>query len=154
MSASEAAIPAKRTHSPVAVPQLEALIEDCYPRLRRAAFVLTGRDADADDLAQETIVQILRSVKRFRGESRFETWAYGILLNQERRLRRSRERRQRLAQLTGRLATLLHAANSRGPAAADDDGEWRASLWRQVSQLPDAQRDCVFSAVQRRPRGS
>jgi RNA polymerase sigma-70 factor (ECF subfamily) len=53
------------------------------------ALALTGREADAEDLAQETLLAALQS--RFRGESKESTWLYGILVRQHRsRLRRRR----------------------------------------------------------------
>lgn len=142
MSEIRVAVHGSRAHKPVAAPAIEALIEDCYPQIRRAAFVLTGRDSDADDLAQETMLQAIRSVERFEGQSRFETWVYGILLNQEKRLRRGRQRRQRLVEFVGHWTGFLHASN--GSAADLDDREWRDSLWGQVARLPPAQRECIF----------
>jgi RNA polymerase sigma-70 factor, ECF subfamily len=142
MNPSEVAIQTGWAPKLVAAAELEALIEDGYPRIRRAALVLTGRDSDADDLAQETMLQALRSVKRFQGKSRFDTWLYGILLNQVRRLQRARRRRERLLRIAGRWANWLGGSN--GAAPEFDDAEWRASIWRQVAELPERQRDCIF----------
>jgi RNA polymerase sigma-70 factor, ECF subfamily len=116
MNPSEVAIQTGWAPKLVAAAELEALIEDCYPRIRRAALVLTGRDSDADDLAQETILQALRSVKRFQGK--------------------------RLLRIAGRWANWLGGSN--GAAPEFDDAEWRASIWRQVAELPERQRDCIF----------
>jgi RNA polymerase sigma-70 factor (ECF subfamily) len=142
MNPSEVAIQTGWAPKLVAAAELEALIEDCYPRIRRAALVLTGRDSDADDLAQETMLQALRSIKRFQGKSRFDTWLYGILLNQGRQLQRVRRRRERLHRVAGRWAHWLRRSNGAAPEL--EDAEWRASIWRQVAELPEPQRDCVF----------
>ena len=45
-----------RAYVRVDEPDFEALIRDCYPRIHRAALVMTGRAWDADDLAQETLL--------------------------------------------------------------------------------------------------
>ena len=60
-----------------------------WPRVYRMALAMTGREADAEDLAQETMMAGLGAVERFRGESTESTWLYGILLRKHlSRLRR------------------------------------------------------------------
>jgi len=61
-------------------------------RLLRSAFLLCGNRMDAQDLAQDTFVQVMESIKRFRGESSFYTWMHGILLNLSRRHYRQQAR--------------------------------------------------------------
>jgi len=50
-----------------------------WPRVYRMALALTGREADAEDLAQETLVAALDAAARFRGECAESTWFYSIL---------------------------------------------------------------------------
>ena len=60
-----------------------------WPRVYRMALAMTGREADAEDLAQETMMAGLEAAARFRGESSQSTWLYAILLRKHRsRLRR------------------------------------------------------------------
>jgi RNA polymerase sigma-70 factor (ECF subfamily) len=61
-------------------------------RLLRSAFLLCGNEPDAQDLAQETFLQALRSVQRFHGRSSLYTWLRGILLNLSRHYHRERKR--------------------------------------------------------------
>lgn len=51
-------------------------------RLLRAAVVMCGNREDAQDLVQETLLQALRSMPRFRGDSAPYTWLYAILRRQ------------------------------------------------------------------------
>lgn len=51
-----------------------------WPRVYRMALAMTGREADAEDLAQETMMAGLAALERFRGESSESTWLYAILL--------------------------------------------------------------------------
>jgi len=51
------------------------------PRLRRFAFALTGRAADADDLVQDTIERALRSLDRFTPGTRMDSWMFRIAQN-------------------------------------------------------------------------
>lgn len=51
-----------------------------WPRVYRMALALCGREADAEDLAQETLMAGLGSIDRFRGEASEGGWLYAILL--------------------------------------------------------------------------
>ena len=61
-------------------------------RLLRSAFLLCGSEPEAQDLVQETFLQALRSVQRFRGQSSVYTWLHGILLNLSRHYHRDVKR--------------------------------------------------------------
>lgn len=41
---------------------------------------LTGRPADAEDVLQETFLQVYRGLANFRGDSRISTWVFQIAL--------------------------------------------------------------------------
>lgn len=43
---------------------------------------MTGNQADAEDLTQESFVSVLRRVGSFRGEAAFTTWLYRLVVNQ------------------------------------------------------------------------
>lgn len=60
-----------------------------WPRVYRMALAMTGREADAEDLAQETLSAALGALGRFRGDASPGTWLYAILL----RIYRSKARR-------------------------------------------------------------
>ena len=54
------------------------------------ALRLLKNEADAEDATQEAFLSAFCYLRRFRGESRFSTWLYAILLNESRaRLRRT-----------------------------------------------------------------
>lgn len=61
-------------------------------RLVRSAYLLCGDETEAQDLAQETIVQAIKSRQNFRGESGVYTWLHAILLNLCRRHYRKQKR--------------------------------------------------------------
>lgn len=113
-----------------------------YPRIRRAALLLSnGNSWDAEDLAQETLLQAARGWSRFNGASRAETWLYSILLNQHRRRLRSGSR------LWRRWMSWLERNPRDEMAGAPELGliaeEWQTSLWRAVALLPEPQREAV-----------
>jgi len=70
-----------------------AVLVDRYAKRAFAlAYRMTGSVEDAEDLSQEAFVVVFRKLGTFRGESRFSTWLYRIVLN----LCRRHYRRQRL----------------------------------------------------------
>src|SRR5256885_13155246 len=68
-------IGAARRGSPGAFEKLIRLSQrDVYS----LALRLTGNPDDAADVAQETYIRLLRSIKSFRGEAKFSTWLYRV----------------------------------------------------------------------------
>ncbi len=53
-------------------------------RLLRQAMTLCGNTAQAEDLAQDTLVEAWRGLRRFNGRCQFYTWLCAILLNRHR----------------------------------------------------------------------
>ena len=77
-----------RSREPGAV---QELVASCGDRLFRSACLLCGDEAEAQDLVQETLLQAIRSVQRFRGNSGVYAWLHGILLNLTRHYHRDRK---------------------------------------------------------------
>ena len=71
----------------------ETLVTRHQQRIHRLAFRLTGGEADAQDVLQETFLAAYRGIGSFRGASRFSTWLFRIATNAARMQRRSRSRR-------------------------------------------------------------
>ncbi len=60
---------------------LVVLIERHQTQLYRLALGLLASQEQAEDATQETLMAMLKSLPRFRGESRFFTWLYRLTLN-------------------------------------------------------------------------
>lgn len=58
-----------------------ALLDHHYPALFRMAFHLCGHREDAEDITQMASLKIAQNISSFRGDSKFTTWAYTIVLN-------------------------------------------------------------------------
>lgn len=52
---------------------------ELLPRLRRFARVLRPRDADAQDLVQQTVERALAARSKFRRGTRLDSWAFTIM---------------------------------------------------------------------------
>ncbi len=57
---------------------LRKLVEAAYPSVRRWALVRTGDPADAEDLTQDVMIQMIRKLGAYRGTAPFSTWLYTI----------------------------------------------------------------------------
>lgn len=65
----------------VAPPTVEEILRDHAPRVYNLARRILGNDADAEDVTQEVLVQVLQKLHTFRGESSFPTWLHRITVN-------------------------------------------------------------------------
>ena len=60
---------------------LLALLKDHDAALRGIAIAYAGADGEEEDLYQEVLVQVWRSLPTFRGNSAAGTWLYRVALN-------------------------------------------------------------------------
>jgi RNA polymerase sigma-70 factor (ECF subfamily) len=63
-----------------------AAFETLYQRYHRRTYSLclrmTGNQTEAEDLTQESFIQLFRKVGSFRGDSAFSTWLHRLTVNQ------------------------------------------------------------------------
>src|SRR5258708_20318875 len=78
----------------------EALLESHLAQVRRFARAFASSESDADDLAQEALVKIFKSLRLFRYQSAFSTWLYAVVRNVFLDSTRSRAGRERLREET------------------------------------------------------
>ena len=60
---------------------LDELITLIQPLLYRFSVKMCGTPEDAEEVLQDTLITVVRSVQDFRGASSFSTWAYTIARN-------------------------------------------------------------------------
>jgi len=117
-----------------------AAFDEIYSRHRRFVYSLavrmTGNQADAEDLTQESFVSVLRRVGSFRGEAMFTTWLYRLAINQVNMHFRNRSSKPERQTSEGEIS-------ERGPS-------W-AGLTDPAKPLID--RLAIEKAVQTLPRG-
>ena len=122
---------------------VDALIRRHQARIFNFALALTANGADADDLAQETLVRAFRGLRRFRGESSFRNWLYRIAANA------ARSRRGQRARQAAVWDARVEADNraERHPASAGSSVEQtvmqRQALDRALASLPARMRAAV-----------
>ena len=98
------------------------------------ARALCHDDHDAEDLAQETLVEAWRSLRRFDGRCRFSTWLYGILRH---RFLKSRRKPRPLA---GAEAADEQLSREVLPVAAAAQAEDARLVQVALAALPDEHR--------------
>ncbi len=118
------------------------------PLLRRA-FTLCGDGVLAEELAQDTLVEAWKGLRRYRGRCAFFTWLCAILLNRW----RNRLRRDRWWPVS-RLAGGDGNESSDAVERLSDSGAWpdeaadareRAALVRRcIDALPAKQQQVIF----------
>ena len=59
----------------------EALVEKYQKRMLNTAYRMIGDYEEACEVVQDAFLAAYRSLKKFRGESRFSTWLYSIVIN-------------------------------------------------------------------------
>lgn len=118
-----------------------ALTHRVTPRvLAYAARLLSGDRAEAEDVAQETMLRLWKVAPEWRqGETRVTTWAYRVATNLCIDRQRSRGRRRQMA---------LDDAPELADGATGAEGRLQqadrmAALEAALSELPDRQRQAV-----------
>jgi RNA polymerase sigma-70 factor (ECF subfamily) len=113
------------------------------------AFSMLRNEADAEDAAQNAVIQAYTNLARYRGESRFSTWLVTIALNEGRsRLRRAGTLREEsieaLSEESGSDYTPALLTDWREiPSAALERKEVRCLLQKAIAQLPAHYREVL-----------
>lgn len=108
------------------------LVRDAAPLLERLALHLVRHREDAEDVLQETILDAWKGLARFRGDARFRTWAYRILVT---RALDSARRRRPADELP-----LTVACAGAGPAEDASSRELETAIRAAIDELPPVQR--------------
>jgi RNA polymerase sigma-70 factor (ECF subfamily) len=75
-----------------------ALVGRHYDRIHGLAWRLTGSRTEAEDLAQDICAALPSKMRNWRGEARFTTWLYRVVVNAAHDLRRRQSTRAKAAQ--------------------------------------------------------
>jgi RNA polymerase sigma-70 factor (ECF subfamily) len=81
----------------VAAPTAEQVFRDHAPRVYNLARRMLGNDADAEDVTQDVLLQVVRKLDTFRGDASLTTWLHRVTVNAalaHRRKRTTREHRE------------------------------------------------------------
>jgi RNA polymerase sigma-70 factor, ECF subfamily len=114
------------------------LVERCYDRIHSLAWRFTGSRQDADDIAQDVCLKLGSAIRRWRGDSGFETWLYRLTYTSA--IDHVRARKRFALAGAANVIPLFEGQVSPAPDAGADSDD----LWAAVRALPPQQRDAVL----------
>lgn len=116
---------------------LDRLVQEHLPSTIRFAIRLTGNVEAAEELVQEALLRVSRGWTGFRGEARFRTWLFRIVINA---FHDRRTEPRRIDQLPPDLADVRGA----NPADGILYDELNRLMAARVSALPPRQREVLI----------
>ena len=129
----------------------DQLVQRYQARAYRLAWSLLRDPEEARDVSQEAFLRVYQSAGRFRGDARFSTWFYRILVNQclDQR-RRRRWWQQAVAQDRDEEEALVERQPARDPDPGQrlSEEETMEQVWDAVQRLSPQQRAAVVLSVQ------
>jgi RNA polymerase sigma-70 factor (ECF subfamily) len=125
----------------------EQVFHELAPRVYSLARRMLRNDADAEDVTQEVLLQIVRKLATFRGESKLSTWLHRVTVNAvlEHRRQRARRPERRLDASLDRMPAQPHASGEM-PDRKALRMELRRHLELAISGLPTIYRDVFVIA--------
>src|SRR5713226_8691211 len=126
----------------------EEVFHQYGPRVYNLARRMLGSDADAEDVTQDVLLQVIRKLPTFRGESAFPTWLHRVTVNaalshrQKRASRQQREIHDPIDQLFEN-GSHHHPVQgwSVGPEDQALDHETHRLIEQAITELPENYRD-------------
>ncbi len=141
----------KQTPGPKLTP--EQVFRDYAPRVYNLARRMLGNDADAEDITQDVLLQVVRKLDTFRGEAAFPTWLHRVTVNAalaHRKKRARREDRETHDPLDHFLETGQHAHSVQPWSVPPDqqvlDRETHELIEKAIADLPEIYRDVYVLA--------
>lgn len=132
----------------------ERVFHDYAGRVYNLARRMLANDADAEDVTQDVLLQVVRKLDTFRGASAFPTWLHRVTVNAALAHRRKRASRPE-AQLPdpldhfaddGHHARAIRPWDTTRPEQAAEDRERHELIERAIAQLPVLYRDVYVLA--------
>ena len=123
------------------------------PRMYNLARRMLGNDADAEDVTQDVLLQVVRKLDTYRGDAGFTTWLHRVVVNAVLLHRRKQSNRNDLP-AGGRLEQFIEgtsfAYDRRSVFEAPEqrvlDDELRSFIEEAIGRLPEVYRDVYVLA--------
>jgi RNA polymerase sigma-70 factor (ECF subfamily) len=122
-------------------------------RVYNLARRMLGSDADAEDVTQDVLLQVIRKLPTFRGESAFPTWLHRVTVNAalaHRQKRAVRQQREIHDPLDSFFENGSHHHPVRGWSVGPEelalDSETHRLIDKAIADMPDHYRDVFVLA--------
>jgi len=128
---------------------LEALVSRYEKRVYNLAYRMLGNKEDAEDVLQDTFLNVVRSIDGFKSRSSFSTWLYRVASNAAlTRLRQKSKREKSEGEFLDEAYSVRESAHSQSrlvdwsdrPMERLLDEEARQVMETAVSELPEIYR--------------
>ena len=122
------------------------VVKKVLPRIRHRIALLLPFDSETPDLENQCLLEVFRSLDRYRGEASLETWADRITYRVAMRTLKRRRRRERTVFLTESERVENHPLLDGGQASPDQQTAHRAlmdRLHRHLGRMNETQRTAV-----------
>jgi len=120
------------------------LVEEWQDMVYNTAVGIVQNEDDADDITQDVFIQVYQSVSSFKGESKFSTWLYRIVISKALDHIKKKKRKKRFAFVQTLFGTAgeeeIHPEEFNHPGVVMENKERAAELFKAMEQLPDNQR--------------
>lgn len=126
------------------------LIRPCERSIYFLLFSILKNEAEAEDVAQETVIKVYQNLEKFRGDSQFRTWVLSIARNEALgRLRKIGNRREdsldaETDEQTGDYTPAILTSWREVPAEALEQKELGQILRKAIEGLPEIYRNVVL----------
>lgn len=121
----------------------KSLVEQYQVPVRNICAGIVKDRHEAEDLAQEVFVEVFKSIRNFRGDSRLSTWIYRVAVNKSLNHKRKKNRQKWLKPVedffTGERATESGDPGSH-PSYPLENQQRSQHLYKAMDALPENQR--------------
>jgi RNA polymerase sigma-70 factor (ECF subfamily) len=124
----------------------QILVETYQRMVVNTCLGIVHNKADAEDLAQDVFLEILRTAENFRGDAKLSTWLYRIATNRSLNLIRNNKRKRFFQSIeetfTGGRNRASEISENRAdqPDQSITDQQRSDLLHRAIDRLPEKQR--------------
>ena len=120
------------------------LVDEWQDMVYNTAIGSVQNEDDADDITQDVFIQVYQSVSSFKGESKFSTWLYRIVISKALDHVKRKKRKKRFAFVQSLFGNdgeeIVHPEEFNHPGVVMENKERAAELFKAMELLPDNQR--------------
>jgi RNA polymerase sigma-70 factor (ECF subfamily) len=120
------------------------LVDEWQDMVYNTAVSIVQNEDDADDITQDVFIQVFQSVSSFKGESKFSTWLYRIVITKALDHVKKKKRKKRFAFVQSLFGydgeEELHPKEFNHPGVVFENKERAGELFKALKQLPENQR--------------
>ena len=120
------------------------LVDEWQDMVYNTAVGIVQNEDDADDITQDVFIQVYQSVSSFKGDSKFSTWLYRIVISKALDHVKKKKRKKRFAFVQSLFGTAseeeIHPEEFNHPGVLMENRERAAELFKAMQLLPDNQR--------------